>query len=135
MPKLKYTPKALEDLQGIKTYLVKQFGEDRAKGIMREIILTARQLELFPEEGSCLEAMIDYPTDYRYLVIKSSYIFYRNEGDMVRIIRILHERQDSLQILFGINSISEEGEEYWRSQEMDGRGAQYGIFSAYSWET
>lgn len=31
MPKLIYTPKALDDLQGIKTYVSKQFGEDRAK--------------------------------------------------------------------------------------------------------
>lgn len=119
MPKLKYTPKALDDLQGIKAYIVRQFGVDRAKGIMSEITLTARQLELFPEEGPCLEELINYPTDYRYLVVKPNYIFYRSEGDTVRIIRILNEKQDFLQILFGNSSISEEGEEYWSSQEMD----------------
>lgn len=117
MSKLKYTPKALDDLQGIKTYIVRQFGADRAKEIMNEITLTARQLELFPEEGPCLEELIDYPTDYRYLIVKPNYIFYRNEGDTVKIIRILNEKQDFLQILFGINSISEDGEEYWNSVE------------------
>lgn len=113
MPKLKYTPKALEDLQGIKAYIARQFGADRAKQILGELVSAARQLELFPEEGICLEEPIDYPTDYRYLVVKPDYIFYRNEGDTVRIIRILNEKQDFLQILFGISSISEEGEEYW----------------------
>lgn len=93
MPKLIYTPKALEDLQEIKTYV-------------------ARQLEAFPGEGPCLEELIEYPADYHYLVVKPNYIFYRVEGDTVRIIRILNEKQDFLQILFGISSISEEGEDY-----------------------
>ncbi len=30
MPKLIYTPKALDDLQGIKTYISEQFGGNRA---------------------------------------------------------------------------------------------------------
>ena len=119
MPKLKYTPKAVDDLQGIKAYIVRQFGAGKAKGILSEITSTVRQLELFPEEGSCVEELIDYPTDYRYLVVKPNYIFYRNEGDTVRIIRILNEKQDFLQTLFGISSISEEGEKYWDSQELD----------------
>ena len=94
MPKLIFTPKALDDLQGIRTYI-------------------AKQLELFPGEGSCLEDLIEYPTDYHYLVVKPNYVFYRVEGDTVRVIRILSEKQDFLQILFEISSISEEGEEYW----------------------
>lgn len=117
MPKLKYTPKALDDLQRIKAYIVRQFGVDSAKGIMSEITLTARQLELFPEEDPCLEELIDYPTDYRYLVVKPHYIFYRNEGDTVKIIRILNEKQDFLQMLLGISSISEEGEAYFNANK------------------
>ena len=31
MPKLIYKPRALDDLQGIKTYISRQFGADRAK--------------------------------------------------------------------------------------------------------
>lgn len=89
MPKLIYTPKALDDLQGIKTYIAKQFGEN----------------------------LIEYPTDYRYLVVRPNYVFYRIEKDMVKIIRILNEKQDFLQILFGISSISDEGEEYWNRNE------------------
>lgn len=113
MPKLIYAPKALNDLQGIKTYIARQFGEEKAKTCVRKIISTARQLELFPGEGSSLEDLIKYPTDYHYLVVKPNYIFYRVEVDTVRVIRILNEKQDFLQILFGISSISEEGEDYW----------------------
>ena len=61
--------------------------------------------------------MIDYPTDYHYLVVKPNYIFYRIENDTVRIIRILNEKQDLLQILFGISSISDEGEKDWDRDE------------------
>lgn len=69
MPNLIYAPKALDDLQGIKAYVSRQFGEDKAKVCVREITSTAKQLELFPKEGSCLENLIAYPTDYHYLVI------------------------------------------------------------------
>ncbi|MCM1251848.1 MAG: type II toxin-antitoxin system RelE/ParE family toxin [Clostridium sp.] len=113
MPKLIYAPKALDDLQEIKTYVVRQFGESRAKASVKEITSTAKQLEVFPEEGPRLEELIEYSTDYHYLVAKPNYIFYRIEDDTVRIIRILNEKQDFLQILFGISSISEAGEDYW----------------------
>ena len=113
MLKLIYTPKALDDLQGIKAYVARQFGEGKAKACAREITSTAKQLVMFPEEGPCLEDLIEYPTDYHYLIVKPNYVFYRVEGDTVRIIRILNEKQDFLQILFGISSISEEGEDYW----------------------
>ncbi|MBD5512108.1 MAG: type II toxin-antitoxin system RelE/ParE family toxin [Lachnospiraceae bacterium] len=113
MPKLIYTPKALDDLQGIKAYVAKQFGEGKAKACAKEITSTVKQLERFPEEGPRLEELIEYLTDYHYLVVKPNYVFYRVEGDSVKVIRILNEKQDFLQILFGISSISEEGEGYW----------------------
>ena len=113
MPKLIYTPKALEDLQGVKSYITEQFGASKAKIGVREITSAARQLEIFPDEGSSLEELIDYPTDYHYLVVKPNYVFYRIEGDTVRVIRILNEKQGFLRILFRINSISEEDEDYW----------------------
>ena len=113
MLKLIYTPKALEDLQGIKAYVARQFGEGKAKACIKEITSTAKQLEQFPGEGPNLEQLIEYPTDYHYLIVKPNYVFYRIEGDTVRVIRILNEKQDFLQILFGISSISEEGKDYW----------------------
>ena len=111
MPKLMYTPRALEDLQLVKNYFARQFGTDKAKAGVKEITSTARRLERFLEEGPRLDELIGYPADYRYLVVKPNYVFYRIEGETVRVIRILSERQDFLQILFGISSTSEEGEE------------------------
>ena len=70
MPRLIYAPKALNDLQEVKAYVAEQFGGDKAKACIKEITSTARQLEIFPQEGPCLEDIIEYPTDYRYLVVK-----------------------------------------------------------------
>lgn len=113
MRKIMYAPKALEDLLGIKTYISANFGRDKAKDCVRELTEKVRQLERFPEEGQRLEELLDYPTVFYYLVVKPNYIFYRIEEDVVRIVRILNEKQDFLQILFGISSVSEEGEAYW----------------------
>ena len=110
---LRYTPKALDDLQDIKTYIALQFGTDRAGTILKQITTSAKQLEKFPKEGPRLEGLIDYPTEYRYLVVRKNYIIYRIEGEIVKVIRILNENQDFMQILFGISSISDEGERYW----------------------
>ncbi len=117
MPNIIYTPKSLNDLQEIKTYITRQFGGNRAKICVRKITSTVRQLEIFPEEGPSLENLIEYPTDYHYLYVKPNYIFYRIDDDTVRIIRILNEKQDFLQILFGISSVSNEGDEYWSRNE------------------
>lgn len=113
MMKLIYTPKALEDLQKIQSYVAKQFDKSTAKSSVQETVSAARSLVQFPEEGPCLDKLIGSPTDYHYLVVKPNYIFYRVEDDTIKIIRILNEKQDFLQILFGIKSISEEGEKYW----------------------
>ena len=111
----------------MKNYIAQQFGTDKAKIGVKEITSTVRQLEHFPEGGPRLGELIDYPTDYHYLVVKPNYVFYRFEEDTVRIIRILNERQDFLQILFGVSSISEEGEEYWSRLEDDNETIQEDI--------
>ena len=117
MPKLIYTPKAKEDLQGIKAYITANFGADKARMAMKKITTTIRQLELFPEEGPSLQNLIECLTDYRYLFICPNYVFFRIENDTIRIIRVLNENQDFMQILFGISSISEEAEKYWDDTE------------------
>lgn len=68
---------------------------------------------MFPDEGPCLQDLIEYPTDCRYLVVKTNYIFYCIDGDTVRVIRILNNKQDFLQMLFVISSIVKVEEECW----------------------
>lgn len=94
MPKLIYTPKALDDLQGIKAY-------------------AAKQLELFQGEGPRLEKLIEYPTE----VIAETFEFDRmySEREVNLMIADFYDdfctiRRDMVsECLLGRN-----GTEYWR---------------------
>lgn len=109
---LEYTPRALDDLQRIREYLAEKFGEPVAVEKMKQLTKTSRQLEQFPKQGPELSELLPVRTDYRYLVIRPNYVFYRLEMNKIKIIRVLNEKQDFLQILFGLSNISEESEEY-----------------------
>ncbi len=45
--------------------------------------------------------------EYRYLVSKRNYVFYRLKFDKIRIIRVLNETQDYMEQLFEISSEEE----------------------------
>lgn len=103
-----YSPQALEDLKLLREYISINWGENVAKKILNKITSDIRRLELYPVSGVELGKIIDITTDYRYLYSEKNYVFYRIQFDRVLIVRILGERQDYLQRLFGINSKSDE---------------------------
>lgn len=94
----------------VKEYITEQHGANVASKSLRRLMSSARRLERYPEEGPGLEAMILVPTDYRYLYIRPNYLFYRIEGNYVKIVRVLNESQDFLKILFGITTLADESE-------------------------
>ena len=47
-----------------------------------------------------LDALLSVHTEYRYLVCENYCIFYLEDNEQVIIVRILHQRQDSLRALF-----------------------------------
>ena len=111
MYKLEYAPRAMDDLARVKEYITLQHGADVARKSLRRLTSSARRLEKYPEEGPSLEGMIMVPTDYRYLYIRPNYLFYRIEGNCVKVVRVLNEQQDFLQILFGITTTTDEFDE------------------------
>lgn len=92
MGKVEYSPEALEDLQKIKAYIVDNFGIDVAQKTLGKITANIRRLEEYPLLGVALAKMIDVPTLYMYVFIKKNNVFYRIEGNIVRVIRVLNER-------------------------------------------
>lgn len=106
MPKVEYSPIALEDLKHIKDYITANWGANVAKRILKKIISDIKRLEQYPMLGVNLGRIIDVPTDYRYIYSERNYVFYILEVDKVRIIRVLNEQQNYMQKLFGINSQS-----------------------------
>lgn len=102
MKKVIYTPKAKEDLLRIKEGIIENFGdEELAVRSMRKLTDKVKLLQDFPNMGIELEKISGIPSEYRYL-------FYRVEKETVRIIRVLHERQDYMRTLFGIAEVEDE---------------------------
>ena len=108
--RLVYSPEALDDLKIIKLYIEHRFGKDKSLKALRDLKDSIRKLVQYPNLGHSLNGIIDIATNYRYLVIKPNYIIYSINSDDVRIVRILNEKQDFLENLFGIPS---DGEDYW----------------------
>ncbi len=108
MLKIDYSPQALEDLKLLREYIETNWGENDAKKILTKITSDIRRLEIFPVSGVDLGKIINIPTDYRYLFSAKNYVFYRLEPERVLIIRILNEKRDYLQHLFGVSSNSHE---------------------------
>ena len=98
-----YTPEALEDLQNVKSSIIETFFDEKlAVDTLKSITKSVRNLEMFPYIGKELFLSGGIATGYRYLFSKHNYVFYRVEQDMVRVIRVLHECQDYMRVLFGI---------------------------------
>ncbi|MDE5777413.1 MAG: hypothetical protein K2I10_02720 [Lachnospiraceae bacterium] len=72
-----------------------------------------RDLQKFESKGPSVENIIGIPCDYRMLYVQHNYAFYRIEGDVVRITDIFNEREDFMWKLFGIQTITQESEDYW----------------------
>ena len=85
MPKVEYSPAALEDLQLIHEYILSNWGEDVAKRALKKITSDIRRLEQYPVSGVDLGKSIDVPTDYRYIFSEKNYIFYRLELNKVEL--------------------------------------------------
>ena len=98
-----YTPESLADLQNVKKSVIETFfNEELAVDVLKAIIGIIRNLEVFPYMGMELRLSSGAATGYRYLFCKHNYVFYRVEKDLVRIVRVLHEGQDYMRVLFGI---------------------------------
>jgi len=107
MGKVDYSSKALEDLQRIKAYIIENFGVDNAQKALGKITASVRRLEEYPVLGMSLGKIIDVPTDYMCIFTERNYVFYRIEGNIVKIVRVLHEQQEFMKILFEIHTSEE----------------------------
>ena len=113
MKQVDITPRAHDDLADLKTYLLIEFGETCAQRVLGAIYDDIEKLAVFPEMGVNILAKHGIISDYLCLVTNKNCVFYRIEGEFIRVIRVLDERRDYLRVLFGISTSAEENEEYW----------------------
>lgn len=92
---LKYTQCALNDLTGIKGYIVYELeNPEAADRTIRNIISAIESLEEFPERGAYLFKYC--PGNIRFLPAGNHLIVYRLDGEYVEILRVMYKRQDVL---------------------------------------
>lgn len=107
-----YTPEAEEDLFKIRNIIEERWDNPQlARKVLQNITQSIRKLEIFPYMGIELRRYLDIQTEYRSLFCGQNYVFCRIENEMVRIIRILNEREDFMRILFGVEEAGEDGGE------------------------
>ncbi len=99
---IKYSPKAVSDLDEIWNYIETELynisaAENTVNGIMDKI----ENLSLFPQSGVRLEFENGLESGYRFIIFKNYLVFYHLPSDhTVYIDRVLYARRDYMRILF-----------------------------------
>ena len=98
--RLRYTPEAISDLQGIRKYIKVTLRNSQAAARIPKMILDhCAGLKEFPESGVSLAALTGYETDLRMLVCGHFLALYRIDRDAVSVARIINARQDYMRTL------------------------------------
>jgi toxin ParE1/3/4 len=83
--------RARRDLQGIRLYGLAQWGEERANAYHDALTKGFAMLQDFPELGVARD---DLRPGLRSLQVEQHRILYRIRGETIRVLRIIHGRQD-----------------------------------------
>lgn len=98
---VKITPQAAEDLLEIKNYIENELqNPTAAHNTVLNIVETYENLSTLVEAGIPVERYIPFPTDYKFVLANNYSIFYRIDGDIVSVIRIMYSKRDFARILF-----------------------------------
>ena len=101
MARVIVSKEARRDLVNIRNYVRDELcNPTAARRIIHELRLAAQGLPNFPNRGRPLDAMIPIHTEYRYLPCENYCIFYVVSDEEVFVVRILHQKQDTLKALF-----------------------------------
>ena len=84
-----------QDIQDIYDYAAQEYGEDQAESYTLELEIFLEELVRSPEMGRRRD---DIRTGLRSFPKGHHVIFYRILADRIRIVRILHSRQDLTRI-------------------------------------
>lgn len=97
----------------IRDKIMLDYGDEVSNKVISRILESINRLEFFEKSGVKISSVLGVKSDYRYIYAEKNYIFYRITDESIKIITVLNEKQDFMQILFGINTTPLEMEEYW----------------------
>ena len=97
---IRFTPRAVDDLDDIKHYVSDDLLNPKAANDLISIIFEKiRILKSFPLTGTQLRTEVSILNSYRFLLIKNYLVFYRNDDKVISIIRVVYARRDYLALL------------------------------------
>ena len=86
----------------IKKYIEEELNSPiAAENTLHKIIKRIRTLQDHSEFGPSLSSIIDFDTDYRFLICGNHLAFYYIDEANIYIVRILYSKRNYLKILFG----------------------------------
>ena len=113
MKQIEYSKEAVRKLKEIRKRITFEYGENVADNVITSIVKSIRRVEIFEKSGLSVSGKFGIKSDYRYIYTEKNYVFYRIEDDCVKIINILNENQDFMQILFGVNTVAQEMDDFY----------------------
>ena len=97
---VRFTPRAVADLEEIKRYISDDlFNSQAAADLVARVFDKIRVLASMPQAGAQLKTDIPMLKGYRFILCMNYIVFYRIETKHVSVIRILHSRRDYLGLL------------------------------------
>lgn len=114
MKKIRYSQDYKEKISKMRRYLDAQFGNARRLEIFNTINRRIKSIREHEDIGISVREMFNVDTDYQYIYAAKNYIFYRIDETDIYIVNIYDEREDFMWKLFGIRTLSQETEDYWK---------------------
>ena len=102
MAEIRYSKVAKQDLEQIGDYITMELKNPTAAlNTINYIQDSIDRLKETPHIGSPSSSRYENADNYRYLVCVGYLVFYREQGNVVYIDRIMYGKRDYLQLLFG----------------------------------
>lgn len=110
MFKVRFTPRAIADLEEIKRYISDDlFNPQAAADLVVFVFEKIQSLASMPQTGSQLRTDISMLRVYRFIQCKNYLVFYRIDAKSVSIIRILYARRDYLGLFQADKKVDDDG--------------------------
>ncbi len=98
---IKFSPKALEDLDDIYTYISENLQNPiAADNTIHSILDSVDLLQEQPKSGKILTFLSGMNSGYRFVIAGNYLAFYRYKNNIVYVDRVIYGRRDYMKILF-----------------------------------
>lgn len=113
MKKVEYSQIVRRKLKELRQNLRTEYSEEFSKTVIENIMKAMANLGDYENIGKSVYEMFGVECDYSYIFVCHNYFFYRTVDDRIFIVEMFNEKEDFMQQLFGISTISQESIDYW----------------------